>query len=189
MKKLISAALLASAFVGSTWAAPLNYTIDQTHTFARFSYSHLGFSTQVLRFDRTQGTVQFDAAAQSASVDVSIDTRSVSTGTDAFNKHIQGATFLDSAQFPTATFKSTRVIFKGDQPSKIEGNLTIKGVTKPVTFDITNFTAKNHPMQNKPAIGADAQAVIKRSDFNAGAYAPAVGDEVTISISLEALAQ
>jgi polyisoprenoid-binding protein YceI len=188
MKKLLTTAMLAATCATTAWSAPQSYAIDSEHTFARFSYSHHGLSTQVLRFDHTQGTVVLDAAAQSASVDVSIDTQSVSTGSDAFDKHIQAPTFLDTAQFPSATFKSTRVVFKGERPSQIEGNLTIKGVTKPVTFTINNFAAKNHPLQKKPAIGADAVATIKRSDFNAGAFAPAVSDEVTLSISLEAIA-
>ena len=107
----------------------------------------------------------------------------------ALNEHIQGEDFLDTAKFPTATFKSTKVIFKGDKPVKVEGNLTLKGVTKPVTLTVTSFQSMAHPMLKKPAIGANAFTVVKRSDFGAGKYAPYVGDEVRIDIALEAIAE
>jgi polyisoprenoid-binding protein YceI len=180
---------LATGMAAPALAAPETYVIDPTHTFARFSYSHLGLSTQLSKFDKTSGTVVLDKAAKSASVDIVIDTTSVDTGYDTFNEHIQAPDFLDTAQFPTATFKSTKVDFAGDKPTAIHGNLTIKGVTKPVTFKVTHFVSMPHPMLKKDAIGADASAVIKRSEFNAGKYAPNVGDEVTISVALEAVKQ
>jgi len=180
---------LATGFAAPALAAPATYVIDPTHTFARFSYSHLGLSTQLSKFDKTSGTVVFDTAAKTASVDIVIDTTSVDTGYATFNEHIQAPDFLDTAQFPTATFKSTKVDFAGDKPTAIHGNLTIKGVTKPVTFKVTHFVSMPHPMLKKDAIGADASTVIKRSEFNAGKYAPNVGDEVTISVALEAVKQ
>lgn len=189
MKKLMTAAALAALFAVPAFAAPQTYTIEPTHTFTRFSYNHLGLSTQLSRFDKTSGTVTLDAAAKTASVDVTVDIKSVNSGVEAFNGHLQGPNFLDAAKYPTATFKSTRVVFEGDKPSKIEGNLTIKDVTKPVTFTVTSFAAKEHPMMKKPVIGADATTTIKRSEFNAGAFTPAVGDEVTLTIGLEAVAQ
>ena len=131
----------------------------------------------------------FDAEAKKGSVDIVIDTKSVSTGFADFNEHIQGEDFLDTAKFPQATFKSTKVVFEGDKPQSIEGQLTIKGVTKPVTLTVTSFQAMPHPMLKKPAIGANAFTVIKRSEFNAGKYAPYVGDDVRIDIAIEAIAQ
>ena len=96
---------------------------------------------------------------------------------------------MDTAKFPKATFKSTKVVFDGDKPSAIEGQLTIKGVTKPVTLTVTSFQAVNHPMLKVPALGANAFVTIKRSEFNAGKYAPYVGDEVRIDIAIEAQAK
>ncbi|MCM2309868.1 MAG: YceI family protein [Steroidobacteraceae bacterium] len=180
---------IATGFAAPALAAPETYTIDPTHTFARFSYSHFGLSTQLSRFDKTSGTVVLDKAAKTASVDIVIDTTSVDTGYATFNEHIQAPDFLDTAQFPTATFKSTRVDFTGNEPTAIHGNLTIKGVTKPVTLKVTNFVSMPHPMLKKDAIGADATTVIKRTEFNAGKFAPNVGDEVTISVALEAIRQ
>jgi polyisoprenoid-binding protein YceI len=180
---------LATGLATPALAAPETYVIDPTHTFARFSYSHFGLSTQLSRFNKTSGTVVLDKAAKTASVDITIDTKSVDTGYATFNEHIQGPDFLDTAKYPTATFKSTKVDFAGDKPTAVHGNLTIKGVTKPVTLKVTNYVNMPHPMLKKDAIGADATTVIKRSDFNAIKYAPNVGDDVTISVALEAVKQ
>jgi len=178
---------LATGLATPALAAPETYVIDPTHTFARFSYSHFGLSTQLSRFNQTSGTVVLDKAAKTASVDITIDTKSVDTGYATFNEHIQGPDFLDTAKYPTATFKSTKVDFAGDKPTAVHGNLTIKGVTRPVTLKVSNYVNMPHPMLKKDAIGADASAVIKRSEFNAGKYAPNVGDDVTISVALEAV--
>jgi polyisoprenoid-binding protein YceI len=166
-------------------AAPVTYVPNANHTFVRFSYDHMGFTTQESRFNKTTGTVTVDAAAKTGAVDLVIDTKSVDTGSDLFNEHIQGPDFLDTAHFPTATFKSTSVKFDGDKPVGIEGQLTLKGVTKPVSLTVTSF--KHAPdMMKKDSIGANATATIKRSDFNMTKYVPMVGDDVTLSIAIEA---
>ncbi|AYH42377.1 YceI family protein [Azoarcus sp. DN11] len=185
--KLFAAIAISTAAAAPALAAPETYTVDGTHTFPRFSYSHFGMSTQLSRFDKTTGSVVLDKAAKTGSVDIVIDMTSVDTGFSDFNGHIQGEDFLDTAKYPTATFKSTKVNFKGDKPESIEGNLTIKGVTKPVTLKVTNYVNMPHPMLKKDAIGADATVVIKRTEFNAGKFAPHVGDDVTITVSLEAI--
>jgi polyisoprenoid-binding protein YceI len=187
--KRIAAALAFTGALASAVAAPVTYGVDGTHTFPRFSYSHFGYSTQLSSFSKTTGKVVFDAEAKKGSVDIVIDMKSVSTGFSDFNEHIQGEDFLDTAKFPQATFKSTKVIFEGNKPQLIEGQLTIKGVTKPVTLTVTSFQAMPHPMMKKPALGANAFTVIKRSEFNAGKYAPYVGDDVRIDIAIEAMAQ
>ena len=190
MKKQLTTlalALAAASLNTAAFAAPETYVADSSHTFSRFSYSHFGYSTQQSRFNKNSGKVVFDKVAKTGSVDIVIDTKSVDTGNDTFNEHIQGEDFLDTAKYPTATFKSTRVIFEGDKPAKIEGNLTLKGVTKPVTLTVTSFQAMPHPMLKKDAIGANAYTVVKRSEFNAGKYAPYVGDEVRIDLAIEAI--
>ncbi len=188
-KKISVAAALLAGFAGAALAAPVTYTVDGAHTFPRFSYTHFGYSTQLSSFSKTSGKVVFDAEAKSGSVDIEIDMTSVNTGSTDFNGHIQGEDFLDTAKFPKATFKSTKVVFEGDKPKSIEGQLTIKGVTKPVTLSVTGFEAKPHPMAKKPALGANAFTHIKRSEFNAAKYVPYVADDVRIDISIEALAQ
>lgn len=189
LTKLFAAAALASSFATSALAAPETYGAEPNHSYANFSYSHMGLSTQISKFSKTTGTVVYDKAAKTGSVDITIDMKSVDTGSALFNGHIQGADFLDTAAFPTATFKSTKVVFEGDKPASIEGMLTIKGVTKPVTLKVTHFVNMEHPMAKKDAIGANATTMIKRTEFNAGKYAPAVGDDVTITISIEAIKQ
>ena len=241
LKQLSLATALFAALAGSAIAAPVTYNVDGSHTFPRFSYSHFGYSTQLSSFRNTSGKVVFDAEARTGSVDITIDTKSVNTGFedfnghiqgedfldtakyptatfkstkvvfdaeaktgsvditidmksvntgfDDFNGHIQGEDFLDTAKYPTATFKSTQVVFEGDKPKSIEGVLTIKGVSKPVTLTVTSFQAMPHPMMKKPALGANAFTTIKRSEFNAGKFAPYVGDEVRIDIASEAIAQ
>lgn len=184
--KISAALIIAVAASAPALAAPETFVVDTTHTFPRFSYSHFGYSTQLSRFDNTTGKVVFDKDAKTGSVDILINTKSVDTGYPTFNEHIQGEDFLDTAKFPTATFKSTKVIFEGDKPAKVEGNLTIKGVTKPVTLTVTSFQAMPHPMLKKDACGATATAKVKRTDFNMGKNAPYVGDEVTITIPVEA---
>jgi polyisoprenoid-binding protein YceI len=189
MSRLLAGAALIASNVQFAAAAPETYVIDGSHTYPRFSYNHLGFSTQLSKFNTTTGTVVLDKEARTAQVDVTIDMTSVDTGFADFNAHIQKPDFLDTAKFPTATFKSTKVEFKDDAPSALHGDLTIKGVTKPVVLTIHKFVAQPHPMKKVDAIGADASVVVKRSEFGAGMYAPAVSDEVTISIALEAFKQ
>jgi polyisoprenoid-binding protein YceI len=185
--RLALATAIATSLSASALAAPETFAIDGTHTFPRFSYSHFGYSKQLSRFNKTTGKIILDKEAKTGSVDVTIDMKSVDTGYDVFNSHIQGEDFLDTEKYPTATFKSTKVHFEGDKPVAVEGNLTIKGVTKSTTLTIDSFQLMPHPMLKKDALGANASTKIKRSDFNAGKYAPYVGDEVTLDIGVEAI--
>jgi len=187
LKTAVTASALSLALATAALAAPTTYSPEPNHTFVRFAYNHMGFSTQESRFNSTTGTVTYDPAAKTASIDIVINTKSVDTGSDLFNGHIQGPDYLDTAEFPTATFKSTSVKFNGDTPVSIEGNLTVKGVTKPVTLKVTSFKHGLN-MMKKDSIGADATGTIKRSDFNMSKAVPMVGDEVTLEIAIEAMA-
>ena len=195
MKKQIARLALTSALVAvfaapaAVFAAPETYNIEGSHTFPRFEYSHFGYTNQIQRFNKTTGNIVWDKVAKTGSVDITIDAKSVDTGYALFNEHIQGEDYFDTAQYPTITFKSTSVKFEDDKPVAIDGKLTIKGVTKPVTLTVTSFQAMPHPMLKKDAIGANAVATIKRSEFNAGKNAPYVSDEVTLSIAVEAIKQ
>jgi polyisoprenoid-binding protein YceI len=189
MKKQLATLAFALAASIPAMAAAETYVLDESHSYPRFSYSHFGYSTQLSRFNKTSGKVVFDKVAKTGSVDIVIDAKSVDTGSALFNEHIQGEDFLDTGKYPTATFKSTKVVFEGDKPASVEGNLTIKGITKPVVLTVTSFLAMPHPMLKKEAIGANAYTLIKRSEFNAGKYAPYVGDEVRIDVAIEAIQQ
>lgn len=185
--RIATALALTTGLALPAFAAPETYVIDDSHTFPRFSYSHFGLSTQRSQFDRTTGTILLDRTARTGAVEIVIDMTSVNTGYPDFNDHIQGEDFLHTDVYPTATFQSTQVIFDGDTPTVIEGTLTIKGITRPVTLEITRFTAMTHPMLQRAAIGADATTTILRSDFGAGRFAPLVSDEVRIDIAVEAI--
>ncbi len=186
MKKFSILAITMSLST-TAFAAPETYVIDGKHTLPRFEYSHFGYSTQLSRFDNASGKIILDRAAKTGSVDVVIDAKSVNTGSALFNEHIQGEDFFDTAKYPSITFKSNSLKFDGDKLVAVEGKLTVKGVTKPVTLNVTSFQCMPHPMLKKDACGANATAKIKRSEFNAGKYAPNVGDEVTLVIPVEAI--
>lgn len=186
MNKLI-AFVLAAGFSLAASAAPETYGIDPTHSFSRFEYNHFGYSTQVNKFNSTVGKIQIDRAAKTGSVEVTIDPKSVNSGYETFNGHLQGPDFFDSEKYPAITYKSTKFVFNGDKLVGVEGNLTIKGITKPVNLEVTSFQCMPHPMLKRDACGANAVAKIKRSDFGAGKYAPYVGDEVTLGFSVEAI--
>lgn len=189
MKKLLIASLFSAAVAGQAFAAPQTYQIDSSHTFPSFSYNHMGFSTQQLRLDNTTGTVSYDKEAKTAEVDITLDMTRINTGFADFDAHIQSDDLFDTAKYPTATFKSTKVTFEGDAPKTIEGDLTIKDVTKTVVLDVTHFQNAENGMFKKDAIGANATTTILRSDYGVDLFVPAVSDEVTITISLEAIAQ
>lgn len=179
--------ILATVISGPALSAPETYVIDNSHTYPRFSYSHFGFSTQLSRFDKTTGNIVIDRVTKTGSVNVTIATTSVDTGFPLFNEHIQGADFLDTEKYPTANFTSNKINFDGDKISSVDGILTLKGISKPVTLTLSTFQCMPHPMLKKDACGADATATVKRTDFNMGKYAPNVSDEVAISIAVEAI--
>ncbi len=185
--KQISLVVALLTLTSSAFAAPETFNIDPNHTAPRFEYSHFGYSNQQHRFDKTSGKIVIDRDTHTGSVDVSIDAKSVNTGYALFNGHIQGPDYFDTAQHPTITFKSTMVKFDGDKPVAVEGNLTIKGITKPVTLTLTSFHSMKHPMAKKDAIGANAVTKIKRSEFNMSKNVPYVSDDVTLSIAVEAI--
>jgi polyisoprenoid-binding protein YceI len=186
MKRLAIVAAFA-AFAAAAQAAPSTYNIDNSHTYPHFTYSHLGYSIQTHKFDKTSGRVVMDFQAKTGSVDVTIDATSVNTGFPLFNEHLQGEDYFDTAKYPTITFKSSNMTFKGNRPVSLTGYLTVKGVTQPVTLEVTHFKCMPHPMLKAPACGGNATTQVKRSDFNMGKGAPFISDEVTLTLAIEAV--
>ncbi|OGS90197.1 MAG: polyisoprenoid-binding protein [Gallionellales bacterium GWA2_60_18] len=186
MKKL-AAFTIAASLSSLAFAAPETYVIDPTHTMPRFEYSHFGYSVQLSKFEKTSGKIVLDRAAKSGSLDVVIDAKSINTGYALFNEHIQAEDFFDTAKYPTITFKSSKLKFDGDKLAAVDGDLTVKGVTRPVTLKLNSFLCMPHPMLKKDACGATATAVVKRSDFNMGKHVPYVSDEVTLTLPVEAV--
>jgi len=186
-KTLLVAALFA--FAGSVFAAPVTYKLDPTHTNVLASWDHFGFSNPSVNFGQADGTLVYDADKVSASsVQVTLPLTGLSALADQFYDHLTSDKWFDAAKYPTATFKSTKVEATGEGKLKVTGDLTIKGITKPVVLDVTLNKAGEHPMKKVPAIGFDATATVKRSDFGVGAYAPMVSDEVSLRITTEATA-
>lgn len=187
-KQLIKASLAVSSLVAVTaFAAPDTYNLDSTHTFPRFSWNHLGFSTYQAQFDKTEGTIVLDRAAKTGSIDIKIDATSLDAGSEKFEEHLKSADFFDVTNYPTATFKSTSVKFDGPNPVSANGDLTIHGVTKPITLTINNLNCGQHFMLKKEDCGAQVTGTLKRSDFGLGKYTPMVSDDVTLTIEVEAI--
>jgi polyisoprenoid-binding protein YceI len=175
----------------SASAAVESYTIDPFHSFANFTVSHLDLTTIHGRFGKTTGKVTLDKAAKSASLDVQIDAASVDTGDSVRgarartrDEHLRSADFFNVAEFPSLTYKSTRVAFNGDTPSAVEGNLTIIGVTKPVTLKVEHFKCISQ-QSGKERCGGYAVASIKRSDFGMKRGIPQVGDDIQLMLGFE----
>ena len=187
MKKTLIIGVIAAAFASAAFAESSTYTIDPTHTFASFEYTHLGFSKQRSRFNDTSGTITMDPKAKTGSADITINVDSVDTGSKAFDGHLKSSNFFDADVYPTITFKSTQFKFKGDKPTEVIGNLTVRDVTKPVTLKVTHFNCAMHPMKQKEACGANAVTTIKRSEFGLGKYTPGVSDETELSVAVEAI--
>lgn len=186
MKRLAIAVLLAGLAQGIA-AAPLTYHLDPTHSFARYDIEHLGFSIQSGTFPAVGGTLVFDAENHTGAVDVRIDTATIQTFNAQRDEHLRGEKFFNVAQYPAMTFKADRVVFDGDQLKQVMGTLTLLGVSKAVTLNVTHFKTGNNPMSNKPELGASATAWIKRSDFGMSYLTPMIADDVKIELSIEAL--
>jgi polyisoprenoid-binding protein YceI len=174
-----------SLFTGIALAAPESYSLDSGHTYPSFEISHLGFSTQRGRFDKTTGRITLDREAKTATVEITIDTTSIDTGNPKLEEHLRKPDFFDVAQYPTITFKSTKAQFSGDALAALDGDLTIHGQTRPVTLTVNKFHCGAHPVAKKPACGADAATTIKRSDFGIKYGLPVIGDDVKLLINIE----
>jgi polyisoprenoid-binding protein YceI len=193
MRKLVSLVVFAALPV-SVIAAD-SYTIDPLHTFPNFTIDHLGFSKIHGRFGKTEGKLMVDEAKHTGSVDIVIDASSVDTGFVKRDDHLRSPDFLNATEFPEITYKSTKVTISGDPSggnatAMVEGNLTISGVTTPVTLDVKRMHCGINPMDPKKKqyrCGFDAVAKIKRSDFGVKFGIPAIGDEMNIELDAEAV--
>lgn len=178
---------LASANIGVPSGT---YVLEATHAYITFSYQHLGFSTPHVGFNTFDVTVELDADNPAkSSLGVSIDAASIDSRVDEFDKHLRGDKFFDVAAHPRITFAATSIEMGEGNTAMITGDLTIKGITKSVTLETTLNKAANHPMRKVPTLGISALGKLKRSDWDLGAYAPAVGDDVDLFITAELIMQ
>jgi polyisoprenoid-binding protein YceI len=181
-----------SVFAADGAKAPITekYDIDASHSGVVFGWNHFGFSNPTARFDKIEGSVLLDKAdLTKSSVSVTLPLEGLDTGVAKLDEELKSADFFDASKYPTITFKSTRVETTGENSLKITGDLTVHGVTKPVTL---NATVNKIGVFEIPGVikaqaaGFDATTVIKRSDFGVTKYVPAVSDEIPVRISLDA---
>ena len=162
------------------------YVLDKTHGYITFSYDHLGFSTPHVGFRSFDVSLDLDSAnIENSKVDVLIDATSIDSRVEVFNGHLSGEDFFDTANHPQITFTTTEINSTGDNTFDLTGDLTIKGVTKPVTLNAILRKADMHPMRNVPSIGVTAEGMLSRSEFGLTRGVPNIGDEVTLQISVE----
>ncbi|MBS1303605.1 YceI family protein [Loktanella sp. SALINAS62] len=189
MKNILSTTAALMLLGAPVLAAPAAYTLDSSHSQIVFTYNHLGFSTTYGMFSGFEGDISFDAEDPAASsVNVSFPVRSMMTGWEERFEHFMSDDFFGAGEDDMVTFTSTGIEVTGENTALITGDLTMNDVTKEVVLDTTLNQAGQHPMNETAWLGFDATTSVLRSDFNVGAFAPFVGDEVTIMISLEAAA-
>jgi polyisoprenoid-binding protein YceI len=193
MRRLFAAALAALALSAPALAQERAWQIDPMHTKAQFAVRHMMVSTVRGSFGKTTGAVEWDGkTAESLKVEATIDATTIDTGVEKRDGHLKSPDFFDVAKFPTITFKSTKAEADGEGKAKVHGDLTIHGVTKPVTLELEGPVTVKGPDGNVHA-GAQATTRIKRSEFGLKwnmaieAGGVAVGDEVTITIDVEAV--
>jgi len=190
--KRITLGALALAVPLAASAAPENYTLDPYHTFPHFAVEHFGVSMFWGRFDRSSGKFMIDRAAKKASLELTVNTASVSTGENdkgsrprSLDEHLRSADFFNVAEFPRMTFKAADVKFNGDNPAEISGELTLLGVTRPLTLKVERWVCKDNPFNKKSMCGGNASGALKRSDFGMKYALPAVSDEVRLYVGFE----
>ena len=175
------------------WAAPDSFTVDTTNSSVNFAVDHLGgMSTIYGRFNKYTAKFMVDRAAKTGSIDVTVETASVDSGdadkgsrARSRDEHLRSADFFNAVEFPRMTYKSTGVVFTGDNPTTVEGNLTLLGATKPVTLTLERFKCNPASATAKERCGGIAVGKFKRSDFGMKYGIPSNGDEVALTIGFE----
>lgn len=185
MKRLAMLATIV-AFSASAQAAPEIYLIDNSQTTSQFSFKYLGISNQTHNFDKVSGKVVFDPVSKTGSAEVNIDASSVNTGHSVLDNQLQTAAFFDTANYPAIVFKSSQMKLDGEQTS-MAGELTIKGVTKPVTLAISGFKCAQDQTFKVDSCGAQATVTVKRSDFNMGKFSFLASNEITLNMAILAV--
>lgn len=191
----IATGIAATAFALGAAAAPESYTIDPYHTYPYFTVNHLGFSDMMGRFDRTTGKMTLDPAAKTGSIELVVETASLSTGDNdkgarprARDEHLRSPDFFNVAEFPRMTFKGVAAKWTGEAPGMIEGQVTLLGVTKPLNLTVEKWKCGPDPRtQGKRYLcGGNATGSVKRSDFGMKFGIPSVSDELKLYVMIEA---
>ena len=182
--------VVSGALASAAYAAPVTYKVDPDHTHPSFEADHFGgMSVWRGRINQNGGTVVLDREAQTGTVDITMDMNSIDLGHEKLHAHLKGVEpgMLDVAKFPTATYKGKLAKFKAGVPTEVQGELTLHGVTKPVTLTIRSFKCMMHPMKKKEFCGADAVGSFSREDFGVNwGKAFGFGMDVKLAIQVEA---
>jgi polyisoprenoid-binding protein YceI len=179
----LTVALLA---VSSSSEAADAYTIDKSHADLLFSIGHAGFTQKHGSFRDFQGVLQFDEARpENSKVEVTVQTASVDTAHAGRDQDLRSENFLDSSKYPEMRFESTKVVAGKDQEFRVEGNLTLHGVTKPLVLNARLNKAGPNPFDKTPTLGFSATGKLTRSDFGITTFLPLIGDVVEITIDAE----
>jgi polyisoprenoid-binding protein YceI len=182
---LVALATAASLAAGAALAAPATYNIDPGHTYPSFEADHMGGLSKLRgKFNSSSGKIVLDKEGKTGTVEINVDTSSLDFGHDKLNDHAKGADMFDVAKFPTATYKGKITKFDGAAPKEVQGELTLKGVTKPVTLTVGSFLCKMHPMQKKEVCGADASGTFNRADFGID-YGKNFGFDMNVKLAIE----
>jgi polyisoprenoid-binding protein YceI len=187
MRNILIAAAALSAF--ASVADATQYKIDPDHTYPSFAADHMGLDHWRGKFNATEGTIVVDKSKGEGTVELTIDPASIDYGLDKLNEWAKGPELLDVAKYPRATYKGRLAGFHDGAPSRVEGELMLHGVTKPVTLEIAKFKCVPHPMLKRELCGADAKATIRRDQFGLDAgkeYGFDMG--VALDIQVEAIA-
>ncbi len=168
--------------------AAADYVIDATHTYAAFEIDHMGFSTQRGRFNLTSGRISYDESLPGGSIDIRIDAASLDTGFALRDEVLRGEQWFNVASFPDLLFRSQRFVFDGARPVAVEGTLMLLGEIRPLRLEISRFKCGFNLLLRQRGCGADAQGVLRRSEFGMNTGLPFIGDEVRLHIQVEAYA-
>jgi polyisoprenoid-binding protein YceI len=182
MNCLLAVAIAAAALPAS---AVDNYTVDPNHTYPALEFSHMGISIWRGRFNKTSGKITLDRAAKTGTAQIQVDVTSIDFGHAMMKRFALGEDWLNPKKFPRMTYKGT-IVFKGDMPASVDGQLTLLGVTKPLTLRINTFKCIEHPMFKKEVCGADAEGDMNRADFGMTQYSEGEAGKIHIRIQVEA---
>lgn len=181
---LIAASLVGTLMPGVVAAA--NYKLDSDHTYPSLEFSHMGLSVWRGKFNHTTGTVMLDRVARTGTVNVQVDTDTIDFGLDSMHEYAVRPDWLDVAKYPAMTYTGP-IVFEGDKPVAVDGQLTLRGVTRPLKLTINSFTCIEHPFYKKEACGADAEGQLNRADFGMTQYAEGEAGKVNLRIQVEAV--
>jgi polyisoprenoid-binding protein YceI len=193
IKQSLCAALAAVTVTtfgaGSAQAQSATYSVDPTHTFVTWEAMHFGTSTSRGRFDKKEGTIQFDRAGKTGKIDITIETGSVSTGVAPLDRHLQSKDFFDSTTHPNARFVADKLTFDGDKVTAAVGTLTLLGKAMPVTLTASRFNCYQNPIFKREVCGGDFETTIQRSQWGINYGLPGIPDNVRLLIQVEAVRQ